>query len=104
MTRYLVERSFADRFCLQADPTNPALATVAENNAAHGVHWVHSFVAADRSKTFCIYDAPSPEAIRSSARANGLPVDRITEVRVLDPAFYVSPEPGAAGRRSGTRP
>jgi len=35
-----------------------------------------------------IYDAPSPEAIRRAARRNNLPVDRITEVSVLDPYFY----------------
>ena len=31
---------------------------------------------------------PSPEALRRAAEANQLPVDRITEVRVLDPYFY----------------
>jgi hypothetical protein len=36
----------------------------------------------------CLYEAPSPEAIRNAARQNGLPVDRITKVRVLDPYFY----------------
>ncbi len=40
------------------------------------------------AKTFCIYDAPSPEAIRHAARSNELPVDKITEMRVLDPYFY----------------
>jgi hypothetical protein len=49
---------------------------------------VHSYVTDDKGKTFCIYDAPSPEAIRTAAGLNGLPVDRITEVRVLDPYFY----------------
>ena len=39
-------------------------------------------------KSFCVYDAPSPEAIRSTAQKNSLPVDKITEVRVLDPYFY----------------
>jgi hypothetical protein len=49
---------------------------------------VHSYVSDDKRHTFCIYDAPSPEAIRKTATRNGLPVDRITEVRVLDPYFY----------------
>ena len=40
-------------------------------------------------KTFCIYDGPDPESIRRAALANGLPVDSIHEVRVLDPYFYV---------------
>ena len=50
--------------------------------------WVHSYVTEDKKKTFCVYDAPSPEAIRRAARRNNLPVDQITEVRVLDPYFY----------------
>jgi hypothetical protein len=45
-------------------------------------------VSDDGTKTFCTYDAPSPEAIRRTAKRNNLPVDRITEVRVLDPYFY----------------
>ena len=91
MPRYLVERTFADGFRLEADPGAPVFETVAANNADQGVHWISSSVSADRSKTFCTYDAPSPEAIRRAARANGLPVDRITEIRVLDAAFYSSP-------------
>jgi hypothetical protein len=51
------------------------------------VTWIHSYVSQDRQKTFCIYDAPSPEAIRRTARQNDLPVDRITKVSVLDPYF-----------------
>jgi hypothetical protein len=52
------------------------------------VTWLHSYVTSDRGKTFCIYEAPSPEAIRSVAEKNGLPVDNITEVSVLDPYFF----------------
>ena len=58
------------------------------NNAEDGVTWIHSYVSDDGKKSHCIYDAPSPEAIRRTARRNNLPVDRITEVRVLDPYFY----------------
>jgi hypothetical protein len=57
-------------------------------NAEDNVSWVHSYVTTDHKKSFCIYDAPSPEAIRKSAEANGLPVDNIVEVSVLDPYFY----------------
>jgi hypothetical protein len=49
---------------------------------------VHSYVTADKQTSFCVYDAPDPEAIRRTATANDLPVDAITEVRVLDPYFY----------------
>jgi hypothetical protein len=49
---------------------------------------VHSYVTGDKNKTFCIYDAPSPEDIRKVAQRNNLPVDRISQVSVLDPYFY----------------
>jgi hypothetical protein len=58
------------------------------NNTEDNVTWIRSYVSDDGKKTFCAYDAPSPEAIRRTARRNNLPVDRITEVRVLDPYFY----------------
>jgi hypothetical protein len=57
-------------------------------NGEQGVTWVHSYVSGDKTKTFCVYDGPSPESIRVTAERNGLPVDTITEVSVLDPYFY----------------
>jgi hypothetical protein len=54
------------------------------------VTWVHSYVSPDRTKTWCIYDGPSEDSIRKAAERNGLPIDRITPVRVLDPYFYYS--------------
>jgi hypothetical protein len=89
MPRYLVERTFPQG--LGIAPTEQGAATcltVVNNNAENGVTWVHSYVTNDKGRTYCIYDGPSPEAIRQSALQNGLPVDRITEVRVLDPYFY----------------
>lgn len=62
--------------------------TVIGNNTVGGVTWVHSYVSPDKKKTFCIYDAPSSEAIHNAAKRNNLPVDRITQVSVLDPYFY----------------
>ncbi len=47
-----------------------------------------SYLSDDSRKAFCVYEAPSPEAIRKTAARNQLPVDRITQVRVLDPYFY----------------
>lgn len=89
MPRYLVERTFADglHIPMTEEGANMCL-TVVGNNAEETVTWVHSYVTEDKSKTFCIYDAPSPEAIRHVAKRNSLPVDRIIEVRVLDPYFY----------------
>jgi hypothetical protein len=45
-------------------------------------------VTPDRRTTFCVHDGPGPAAIGRAAEANQLPVDCITEVRVLDPYFY----------------
>lgn len=90
MPRYLVERTFSEGLVIPTtDAGAAACRTVVENNAAQGVTWVHSYVSADKGTTYCIYDAPTPEAIRAVAQVNGLPVDQITEVRVLDPYFYV---------------
>ena len=53
--------------------------------------WLHSYVSLDKTRTYCVYDAPSPEAVRKCAVRNDLTVDRMTEVRVLDPYFYLPP-------------
>lgn len=89
MPRYLVERTFPDGLEISVDAGGAeALSGIVGRNAEEGVSWVHSFVTPDKTKTFCIYDAPNPEAIRTAAEKNGVPVDAIHEVRVLDPYFY----------------
>jgi Nickel responsive protein SCO4226-like len=89
MPRYVVERTFADGLQVPADEQGAkACLAVVDTNATEGVTWIHSYVTGDRSRTFCVYDGPSPEAIRAAAERNRLPVDRITEVRVLDPYFH----------------
>src|SRR3954452_22051050 len=81
-TRYLVERRFAD---------GPAFAvtSIVERNLDAGVTWLCSYVSGDGRTVFCLYEAPSPEAIRRAAHCNGLPVERIHEVSVLDPHPYL---------------
>jgi hypothetical protein len=89
MPRYVVERTFPNGLRVPREGEGAALClAVVERNADEGVTWVHSYVSEDREKTFCVCDAPSPEAIRKTAARNDLPVDRITQVRVLDPYFY----------------
>lgn len=89
LPRYLVERTFIGGLPVLGENDGAALClAVVERNTDEGVTWVHSYVSEDREKTFCICDAPSPEAIRKTAARNELPVDRITQVRVLDPYFY----------------
>lgn len=89
MPRFMVERTFPDGLSI---PTNEqgreTTAKVAARNAEVGVTWVHSYVTPDRTKTYCIYDGPDAESIRKAAERNGLPVDNIVPVSVLDPYFY----------------
>ena len=89
MARFLVERTFPDGLAIpMTDAGALVCLTVVGNNAVDGVTWIHSYVTPDKKKTFCIYDAPSPDAIRTAAKRNNLPVDSITPVSVLDPYFY----------------
>jgi hypothetical protein len=89
MPRYVVERTFPEGLAIPGGATGAQLCLdVIDRNADEGVTWVHSYVSEDRNRTFCVYDGPSPEAIRKTAARNELPVERITQVRVLDPYFY----------------
>jgi Protein of unknown function (DUF4242) len=89
MPRYMVERSFPAGFGLPVNKDGAgAVRKIVSTNGTEAVTWVHSYVSADKTRTFCIYDAPAPEAIREVARRNELPVGEITEVSVLDPYFY----------------
>jgi hypothetical protein len=89
MPRYLVERVFPNGLQIPLDEAGVRVCQgVIAVNLADETTWIHSYVSADKQKTFCIYDAPSPEAIRRTATRNGLPIERITEVRVLAPYFY----------------
>ena len=90
MPRYLIERTFQEEFCLPG----PGYAQTdrqrfLENNTLMGVVWLYSFVSPDRKKSYCLYDAPTPEALRQAAQQNDLPIDRILEVSRLDPYGFV---------------
>jgi hypothetical protein len=85
----MVQRTFPEGLHIPITTTGADVCqTVVERNADEGVTWVHSYVSDDKRTTFCVYDAPNPEAIRRTAARNELPVDRIIRVQVLDPYFY----------------
>lgn len=89
MPRYVIERDFPDGLVVPTDAEGAnACLGIVERNAEQDVTWIHSYVSEDKKKTFCVYDGPSPEAIRNSAKKNNLPINRITAVRVLNPYFY----------------
>jgi len=76
MTLFLIERSFADVL----DPTADDIKAIGEVNTEAGVRWLYSFLSADKRKTYCLYEADSPEAIRKAAEKAGLPADVVIEL------------------------
>ncbi len=79
MPLYVIERSFAEQLDLGDDD----IELIEEINGEEGVRWLFSFLSADRRRTYCLYEAPSPEAIRTAAERADIPADAVVEV---DPA------------------
>jgi hypothetical protein len=86
MPRYLVERALHEGWDAGGDVAELSRQILERNRDE--VTWLHSYVSDDRRRLLCVYEAPSPEAIRRSAARNGLPVESITSVRVLDPYHF----------------
>ncbi|MCY7365685.1 MAG: DUF4242 domain-containing protein [Frankiaceae bacterium] len=76
MPVFMVERRFADDLDVDADSAEG----INRINADEDVSWLYSFLSADKRKTYCLYEAPSAEAIRRAAARAGLPADVIVEV------------------------
>ena len=76
MPRYLIERNFAEKVELDKN----GAASITRINDEEGVKWLFSFLSADKMRTYCLYEAPSVEAIRIAARRNNLPADVIIEI------------------------
>ena len=76
MPTYVIERSFAE----QLDLTSDDVRVIEEVNADEGVRWLFSFLSADRRRSYCLYEAPSPDAIIAAARRAGISADAVVEV------------------------
>jgi hypothetical protein len=85
MPLFLIERTFADLV-----PTDDeSMAAIKLVNDEIGVQWLFSFLSADKRKTFCLYEAVSPAAVRAAAERLGIPVDSIVEVGEFGPESAV---------------
>ena len=84
MPLFVIERHFAE----QLDLTREKAAEVRLINDDVGVQWLFSFLSADKKKTYCLYEAPSVEAIREAARRAKIPADVIVEVSELRPEAF----------------
>jgi hypothetical protein len=80
MHRYLIKRTFPAGALAGLDQATKN--KVNATNAKYHVKWVRSYATADKTMTFCVYEAPDAQAIRDAAKANGLPVDEIFQVPV----------------------
>ncbi|MFL6661666.1 MAG: DUF4242 domain-containing protein [Rhizobacter sp.] len=89
MSRFIIEREFRNGLLVPITAEGAeACARIVAINGGKGVTWVHSYVSADKTRSYCVYDSPSAQAIRDVAQLNQLPVGSITQVTVLDPYFY----------------
>jgi hypothetical protein len=76
MPLYVIERTFAEQLELTSDDVR----LIEDVNADEGVRWLFSFLSADRRRTYCLYEAPSPDAIMAAARRSDIPADVVVEV------------------------
>jgi hypothetical protein len=76
MPLYIIERNFAEQF--NEDELDEAGIKLVNDDV--GIRWVYSFLSADKKKTYCLYEAPNPEALRKAAARLGIPADVIVEV------------------------
>src|SRR5207245_11302188 len=81
MPLYLIERTFAEQLELSSDDVR----LIEAANEESGVDWLFSFLSADRRRTYCLYEAPSPDQIITAAKRANVPVDKIVEVSKFQP-------------------
>jgi hypothetical protein len=87
MPRYIIERTVGslteEELVAAGRKSNEVI------DGMEGVVWIKSYVSEAEGKIYCEYDAPSPEAIMEHARRAGLPVDKISEVKMeISPAMF----------------
>ena len=88
MPLFIIERNFAE----QLEMTKEVASDVNLINEEVGVNWLFSFLSTDKKKTYCLYEAPSAEAIREAAKKAAIPADVIIEVNgQIQPDGSISP-------------
>ena len=81
MPLFVIERNFADE--VDIDALDHGEIRLVNDDA--GVRWIYSFLSSDKKKTYCLYEAPSAEAIREAAERLGVPADVIVAVEQFGP-------------------
>jgi hypothetical protein len=93
MPLFVIERTFAEDLELAGED----IRQIDEINADEGVRWIFSFLSADKRRTYCLYEAPSPDAIREAARRANVPADAVVEVGAASPELVPRLKEWAAG-------
>ena len=83
MALFMIERTFAE----QLELTDDDVSLIEQVNTDEGVSWLFSFLSADRRRSYCLYEAPSADAILEAARKANVPVDEVVEVGAGTPEF-----------------
>lgn len=81
MGLYVIERTFLE----DLDPDALDDEGIRRINDEVGVRWILSFLSSDKRMTYCLYEAPNPEALREAAARLGIPADRIVPVDEIGP-------------------
>jgi uncharacterized protein DUF4242 len=84
MPLFLIERNFAEDLMLD----EASVEQVKQINDEIGIQWLYSFLSDDKRKTYCLYEAPSSDAIRAAAKRLGVPADVIIEVSQVRPEHF----------------
>src|ERR1700680_1941480 len=92
MPMYVIERAFAE----QLDLTSEDVKLIEEVNTDEGVRWLFSFLSADRRRSYCLYEAPSPDMIVAAAKRAGIPADAVVEVNRTPAGMYAWGASGCA--------
>jgi hypothetical protein len=97
MPLYLIERTFAEQLEISSDDVR----LIEDVNADEGVSWLFSFLSADRRRSYCLYEAPSPDAIIAAAHRANVPADSVIEVERFVPAEYLAEAAAGEEARAG---
>ena len=84
MPLFIIERHFAE----QLEMTREVASKVNLINDDVGVQWLFSFLSADRKKSYCLYEAPSADAIHEAAERANIPADVVVMVDEVRPEMF----------------
>ena len=65
--------------------------------ARHGAEYHYGYIAPDRRRMICVYEAPDAESVRIANRQTGMPFERAYTATIHEPAVAPVPAAGDGG-------